>query len=129
VRAANFLTIGADIEVNIEVRIGFRMGRPIDVKPQRYHRPTGARLKSVFLKCRITSSDVQTEFFALADRAQAGRYGVVGETLRTDLRRLEEREAKLRTSQAARIAEEESGLAAAFDSEAFLEQMRDKRAR
>ena len=75
----------------------------------------------------VSLGDHYTEF--INTQVQAGRYGSASEVLRAGLRLLEEQEIRLRALQAALVAGEESGLTAAFDSEAFLKRMRDKHVR
>ena len=61
-------------------------------------------------------------------RVAAGRYGSVSEVVRAGLRLLEEHELRLEALRGALVAGEESGPAEAFDSDAFLKEMRAKHA-
>jgi putative addiction module antidote protein, CC2985 family len=72
----------------------------------------------------VSLGDHYTEF--VNTQVQAGRYGSASEVLRAGLRLLEEREIKLRALQAALIAGEEFGQPTVFDSNDFLNRMRDK---
>ncbi len=57
---------------------------------------------------------------------ESGRYGSASEVVRSGLRLLEEREAKLSGLQEALLAGENSGEPTPFDSEAFLEKIKMK---
>ncbi len=72
----------------------------------------------------ISLGDHFTDF--IDAQLQSGRYGSASEVVRSGLRLLEEHEAKVRALREALIEGEESGPAAAIDSEAFLGRMRAK---
>ncbi len=77
-----------------------------------------------------TSISLGDHFASFIDsQVQAGRYGSASEVVRAGLRLLEEHEAKVRALQDALIAGEESGAAAPFDNEAFLQRTRGKHVR
>ena len=76
---------------------------------------------------RNTSVTLGDHFMGFIDRqVAAGRYGSASEVVRAGLRLLEEREAKLEALRAALIEGEESGEPQPFDSDAFLNEMREK---
>lgn len=62
----------------------------------------------------------------IATQVKDGRYGSASDVVRAGLRLLEEHEDKVRTLQNALIAGEKSGKPVPFDSEEFLQGMRDK---
>ena len=76
---------------------------------------------------RNTSISLGDHFAQFIDRqVEGGRYGSASDVVRSGLRLLEEREAKVAALQAALIAGEESGPAQELDSPAFLTEMRAK---
>jgi len=75
----------------------------------------------------ISLGDHFTDF--IEAQVHSGRYGSASEVVRSGLRLLEEHEAKVKALREALIEGEESGPAAAFDSEAFLVRMRAKHVR
>lgn len=79
---------------------------------------------------RNTSISLGDHFTAFIEvQVQSGRYGSASDVMRAGLRLLEEHEARVKVLQDALSAGEESGPAAAFDSEAFLKRMHAKHAR
>lgn len=78
---------------------------------------------------RNTSVSLGDHFTGFIDsQVQNGRYGSASDVVRAGLRLLEEHEARVRALQNALIAGEESGQPEAFDSDAFLKEMRKKHA-
>ncbi len=77
---------------------------------------------------RNTSISLGDHFTDFIDaQVSTGRYGSASEVVRSGLRLLEEHEARVRALREALIAGEESGPTVAFDSEAFLKRMREKK--
>lgn len=75
---------------------------------------------------RNTSIALNDHFSRFIERqVQGGRYGSASDVVRAGLRLLEEHEAKLAELRAALIEGENSGLAAPFDVEEFLQSKRD----
>ena len=75
---------------------------------------------------RNTSIALNDHFSRFIERqVQGGRYGSASDVVRAGLRLLEEHEAKLAELRAALIVGENSGLAAPFDVEEFLQSKRD----
>ena len=64
----------------------------------------------------------------IGERVAKGRYGSASEVVRAGLRLLEEHETRLEALRAALMEGEESGPPTAFDSDAFLEEMRERHA-
>ncbi|WP_281018585.1 MULTISPECIES: type II toxin-antitoxin system ParD family antitoxin [unclassified Minwuia] len=78
---------------------------------------------------RNTSVSLGDHFTGFIDsQVRDGRYGSASDVVRAGLRLLEEHETRVRALQNALIAAEESGPPEAFDSDAFLEEMRKKHA-
>ncbi|GJL88207.1 MAG: antitoxin [Minwuia thermotolerans] len=78
---------------------------------------------------RNTSVSLGDHFTGFIDsQVRDGRYGSASDVVRAGLRLLEEHEARVRALQNALIAAEESGPPEAFDSDAFLKEMRKKHA-
>lgn len=78
---------------------------------------------------RNTSVSLGDHFTGFIDsQVQDGRYGSASDVVRAGLRLLEEHEARVRALQNALIAAEESSPPEAFDSDAFLKEMRKKHA-
>ncbi len=76
---------------------------------------------------RNTSVSLGDHFSDFIDaQMQGGRYGSASDVVRAGLRLLEEHETKVKTLQNALIAGENSGTPASFDSNKFLQKMRDK---
>jgi len=76
---------------------------------------------------RNTSISLGDHFADFIDaQVRTGRYGSASDVVRAGLRLLEEHEAKVKVLRAALVAGEESGTPSPFDSEAFLEEMREK---
>jgi antitoxin ParD1/3/4 len=74
---------------------------------------------------RTTSISLGDHFNGfIATQLEEGRYGSATEVVRAGLRLLEEHEAKVKALQQALIEGEQSGPPEAFDSDAFLRQMR-----
>ncbi|BEV10052.1 type II toxin-antitoxin system ParD family antitoxin [Asticcacaulis sp. DW145] len=74
---------------------------------------------------RTTSISLGDHFTGfIATQLEEGRYGSATEVVRAGLRLLEEHEAKVKALQQALIEGEQSGPPEAFDSDAFLKQMR-----
>jgi len=64
----------------------------------------------------------------IASQVQDGRYGSASDVVRAGLRLLEEHETKVQALRQALIDGENSGAPVAFDSDAFLNEMRTKHA-
>jgi antitoxin ParD1/3/4 len=73
----------------------------------------------------VTLGDHFADF--IDERVQQGRYGSASDVVRAGLRLLEEREAKLDLLRAALVEGEQSGPAAPFDFEAFIDRKSRKR--
>jgi len=76
---------------------------------------------------RNTSVSLGDHFSDFIDtQMQGGRYGSASDVVRAGLRLLEEHESKVKALQNALIAGENSGTPTSFDSDKFLQKMRDK---
>lgn len=82
------------------------------------------------MPAKNTSFSIGEHFIGFVEsQVRQGRYGNASDVMRAALRLLEEREAKLAALRAALIEGEESGVATAFDFEAFIDRKRREKSK